>query len=198
MVTSRLRLGFTEDLPALGRSPGCGIELTGNGSSARGPGVVRRLAGVDTAPEPEGVIEERLQQLAEHEVGYQRVVVGAVGHDFALCQIVFRGTGQQLGQIVTVLSPDIRGEPEYSLFQAPAPPVPARCRRRHAVSSRDTAEWPTQADDRRRRSLSTPSRSLSRGSSGRSTCWLRSEKIPVTSPAVLDSSAETSRLAIVE
>ena len=53
------------------------------------PGVVRRLAGIDAPPEPEDVVQERLQNLRRGDVGDQRVVVGAAGHGFALGDLVF-------------------------------------------------------------------------------------------------------------
>src|ERR1700704_5829759 len=67
------------------------------------PSVVRRLACAHTAAEPEDVIQERLQELRRLNVGYQRVVVGAVGHDFALGNLVFGEARDCLGQVVPVL-----------------------------------------------------------------------------------------------
>src|SRR5215212_574441 len=67
------------------------------------PGVVRRLTCAHTAAEPEGVIQERLQELRRLDVGYERVVVGPVGHDFALCELVFGQAWDGLGDIVPVL-----------------------------------------------------------------------------------------------
>src|SRR5689334_18033074 len=43
--------------------------------------IVRRLPGVHPAPETEGIVEERLQDLCGRDIGHQRVVVGAVGDD---------------------------------------------------------------------------------------------------------------------
>src|SRR3954464_4867067 len=60
------------------------------------PGIVRRLACAHTPTEPEDVIQERLQDLSRGYVGYQRVVVGAVRHDFALRELVFGQPGDRL------------------------------------------------------------------------------------------------------
>src|SRR6202022_1174844 len=59
--------------------------------------------GVDTAPEPEDVVEERLQNLRRGEVGDEGVIVEAAAHRFALGDLELFETGQGLGDVVAVL-----------------------------------------------------------------------------------------------
>src|SRR5690242_4228870 len=98
-VTSPLRLRFT------------GVSIIGKVTRLRNAvhreryfgartGVVGRLTCVHAAPEAEGVIEERLQDLGGRDVGDQRVVVGAVGHDLALGHQVLLDSRKHLRQVV--------------------------------------------------------------------------------------------------
>src|ERR1044072_2260279 len=99
MVTSRLRLGFTW-VSIVGEVSWLRNAVDGERKFRPRTRVVRRLAVVPAATEAERVVQERLQDLPEHEVRHKRVVIGAVGDDLTLCQIVFRRSWQHLRQVV--------------------------------------------------------------------------------------------------
>src|SRR5690348_12498327 len=96
IVTRRLRV-------AIGQISWSGNPVDWEGQLGAWPSVVRRLACVHAAAEPEDVVQERLQDLRWRNVGYERVVIRTVRHDLALSELVFGQARDRLGQIVPVL-----------------------------------------------------------------------------------------------
>ncbi len=184
MATRRLRVAI------IGKISWLRDAVDGEWNLGAWTGGVRRLSCIDASAEPERVVEERLENLGRRNIRYQRVVVSAIGHDLTLRQVVLAAPGSILARLslffssiaVTVLRCFRAGGANLASLSPTTP-----------VSCLDTAEILDKKSRviANRRSFKTATKSLAFNSS-EFIFWLRSEKICVTSPAVLNSSASDS------